>query len=76
MPARLRPRAEVPESIVTLSSEPMWTDKKGIAHVFGVSTRTIDYWRAAGWFPSIRVKGIIRFPVQDCQLAFAKHFKS
>ena len=42
MPARLRPRPEVPESIVTLASEPMWTDKRGIAHHFGVSTRQVD----------------------------------
>ena len=40
-----------------------------------MSQRTIDYWRTAGWFPSVKVKGIIRFNVGECQLAFAKHFK-
>ena len=52
----------------------MFTDKKGIAHTFTVSTRQIDYWRAEGWFPSVRVKGVLRFDVAACQLAFAKHF--
>jgi hypothetical protein len=76
MPARLKPSARVPGSIVTLTSEPTWTGKKGIARVFTVSTRTVDYWRAAGWFLWIKVKGIIRFPIQDCQLAVAKRFKN
>ena len=74
MPAHLRPRPELPESIITLSSEPLWTDKKGIAHMFGMSTRTIDLWRAAGWFPATRVKGVLRFDITACQLAFVRRF--
>jgi hypothetical protein len=73
MPARLRPQAKLPESIVTLSSEPMWLDKAGIARHFGVSTRQIDYWRKAGWFPATKVKGILRFDVGACQRAFVRH---
>ena len=72
MPAHLRPRPELPESIVTIASEPLWTDKRGIAHYFGVSTRQVDYWRAAGWFPATRVKGVLRFDVTACQLAFTR----
>ena len=67
MPARLRPRPEVPESILTLASPPMWTDKRGIAHHFGVSTRQVDYWRAAGWFPFLKIKGVLRFDIAACQ---------
>lgn len=74
MPARLRPRPSRRESIVTVTSEPTFTDKRGIAEMFTVSTRTIDLWRTAGWFPSIKVGGNIRFNVGQCQLAFARHF--
>ena len=75
MPARLRPRPEVPGSIVTVTSEPLWADKKGIAHHFGVSTRQVDYWRAAGWFPFLKVKGVLRFDIAACSMAFTRRFK-
>ena len=75
MPARLRPRPSLPESIVTVTSEPAFTDKRGVARLFTVSTRSVDYWRAEGWFPSIKVKGLIRFNVGECQLAFARHLR-
>ena len=74
MPAHLRPRPELPGSIITLASEPMWTDQKGIAHHFGVSTRTIDLWRAAGWFPFLKVKGVLRVDIAACQRAFTRRF--
>ena len=75
MPARLRPRPELPGSIVTLASEPSWVNKKGVARMFRVSTRTIDLWRAAGWFPATKIKGVLRFDIGACQLAFARRFK-
>ena len=75
MPARLHPQPKLPESILTVMSEPTWTDKKGIAHPFSVSTRTVDYWRTQGWFPSTKVGGNIRFDIGACQLAFARRFK-
>ena len=75
MPARLHPQPKLPPSILTLTSEPTWTDKKGIAHTFSVSVRTVDNWRAEGWFPSVKVGGAIRFDVSKCQLAFARRFK-
>ena len=75
MPARLRPQPKVPESILTVTSEPTWASKKGIAHTFTVSTRTIDYWRTQGWFPSTKIKGVIRFNVEACERAFIKRFQ-
>ena len=75
MPSRLHPRPGLPGSILTITSEPTWGDKKAVAHTFSVSTRTIDNWRAEGWFPSTKIKGVIRFNVEACQRAFAKRFK-
>jgi hypothetical protein len=75
MPARLHPQPKLPASILTVTSEPTWLDKKGIAHTFTVSTRTIDYWRSEGWFPWTKVGGAIRFDVAACQRAFTRRFK-
>jgi hypothetical protein len=75
MPARLRPQPRLTQSILTVTSEPTFTDKRGIARTFFVSTRTIDYWRQEGWFASVKVGGVIRFDVAACQRAFARHFK-
>ncbi len=75
MPARLHPRPDLPTSILTVASEPLWASKQGIAHTFAVSTRTIDYWRGQGWFPSTKVGGVVRFDVAACQRAFIQRFK-
>ena len=75
MPARLHPQPSLPRSILTVTSEPTWTDKRGVAEMFSVSARTVDLWRAAGWFPWVKVGGAVRFDVAACQLAFARRFK-
>ena len=76
MPARLRPQPKLPKSILTVTSEPTWGDKKAMARTFSVSTRTIDTWRAEGWLPWTKVGGAIRFDIATCQRAFAQRFKN
>ena len=44
--------------------------------MFTVSTRTIDYWRAEGWFPSTKVGGNVRFDVAACEIALTRRFKN
>jgi hypothetical protein len=68
MPARLRPRPQFPESITTCVP-PVYVTKRQLAVAVGRSTRSIDYWRAQGWLPSLRVNGCIIFSLEECRAA-------
>jgi hypothetical protein len=73
MPAHLEPDPHVPESITTLVP-PYWTDKKGIAHAFKISTRTVDVWRSKGWVPCFKVAGTVRFSLEAVKVSLEQRF--
>ena len=46
-------------------NETIYTDRKGIAKVLGVSTRSIDKWRETEGLPFVKVDTVVRFNVSD-----------
>jgi hypothetical protein len=66
MPIPLKPNPTVAASITT-AVEPLYCDKRQLAHAFGVSLRTVANWQSKGVIPYIKIGGAVRFDLAQCR---------
>ncbi|MDB0067866.1 helix-turn-helix domain-containing protein [Akkermansiaceae bacterium] len=46
---------------------------KELAEHYGVSTRTVTNWKAAGLIPFLRVGRVVRFSIEEVDVALEKY---
>ena len=56
--------------------EPLYLNKKQLAQSLLVSERTIDNWRERGVIPFLKIKGVIRFNLDDVRAALKRGFET
>lgn len=60
---------------VVTEIEPLYVDKRQLAQSMLVSERTVDNWRDRGVIPFIKVRGVIRFKLDEVREAIEKRFE-
>lgn len=55
----------------TINNE--WRSKKEIAAHFGIGLRTVTDWMRRRIMPFVKVGGVVRFCVPDCEAAVRKY---
>ena len=74
MPARRHrqwPERESKMNEVTISNE--WRSKRDISAHFGIGLRTVSDWMRRRILPFVKVGGVVRFCVPDCEAAVRKY---
>jgi len=63
-----------PNAVQLSLAQPVYMNTEQLAAAIPASRRTIDYWRAGGVIPYVKVGRVIRFDLQAVKAALEKRF--